>query len=160
MKKESLIFGIDFDGTCVTHEFPNVGKDIGAEPVLKAIVEAGHRLVLWTMRSDVEMPESTDPTIFAKPGQYLTDAVNWFAARGIPLWGINNNPEQSSWTHSPKAYCHIYIDDAAIGCPLLFVKGSRPCVDWVEVANMLHLKGYIPMRPITQIMVERIGLTR
>ena len=26
---------IDFDGTCVTHEFPNIGKDIGAEKVLK-----------------------------------------------------------------------------------------------------------------------------
>jgi len=24
---------IDFDGTCVTHEFPKVGKDIGAVPV-------------------------------------------------------------------------------------------------------------------------------
>ena len=23
---------IDFDGTCVAHEFPKVGKDIGAEP--------------------------------------------------------------------------------------------------------------------------------
>ena len=28
---------IDFDGTCVTHEFPLVGKDIGAAPVLKAL---------------------------------------------------------------------------------------------------------------------------
>jgi len=29
---------IDFDGTCVTHEFPKVGKDIGAVPVLKKLV--------------------------------------------------------------------------------------------------------------------------
>lgn len=28
---------IDFDGTCVTHEFPLVGKDIGAVPVLKKL---------------------------------------------------------------------------------------------------------------------------
>lgn len=158
MKKESLIFGIDFDGTCVTHEFPQVGKDIGAEPVLKAIVEAGHRLVLWTMRSDVEMPESTDPTIFAKPGQYLTDAVNWFIARDIPLWGINNNPEQSSWTHSPKAYCNIYIDDAALGCPLLFVKGGRPCVDWMNVSAMLYEKGLISKLNHAAVMIERIGI--
>jgi len=26
---------IDFDGTVVTHEFPKVGRDIGAVPVLK-----------------------------------------------------------------------------------------------------------------------------
>ena len=158
MGKESLIFGIDFDGTCVTQEFPRVGRDIGAAPVLKALVDAGHRLILWTMRSDVENPTSTDPTIINQPGQYLTDAVNWFATRGIPLWGINENPDQSSWTSSPKAYCNTYIDDAALGCPLLFVKGGRPCVDWVEVANSLHYKGHISTRPISQILIERIGL--
>jgi len=26
---ESLILCIDYDGTCVTHEFPAIGKDIG-----------------------------------------------------------------------------------------------------------------------------------
>ena len=26
---------IDFDGTCVTHEFPKVGKNIGAEQLSK-----------------------------------------------------------------------------------------------------------------------------
>ena len=45
---------IDFDGTCVTHEFPKVGKDIGAVSVLKKIVEAGHKIILFTMRSDIE----------------------------------------------------------------------------------------------------------
>lgn len=30
-----MILGLDFDGTCVTHEFPKIGKDIGAIPVLK-----------------------------------------------------------------------------------------------------------------------------
>ena len=29
---------IDFDGTCVTHEFPKVGKDIGAVSVLKKLL--------------------------------------------------------------------------------------------------------------------------
>lgn len=43
---------IDFDGTCVTHEFPNVGKDIGAVPILKRLVAKGHKLILYTMRSD------------------------------------------------------------------------------------------------------------
>lgn len=159
MKKESLIFGIDFDGTCVTPEFPKVGKDIGAAPVLKLLVEAGHRLVLWTMRSDEDKPGEFAPGVFNKPGQYLTDAVNWFAARGIPLWNINNNTELSSWTSSPKAYCNVYIDDAALGCPLLFVKGGRPCVDWVTVATVLEKRGYIPYRPLEKIIIERIGLT-
>ena len=34
-----MVIAIDFDGTCVTNEYPNVGKDIGAVPVLKRIVE-------------------------------------------------------------------------------------------------------------------------
>ena len=30
-----MIIGIDFDGTCVSHEFPLVGNDIGSVSVLK-----------------------------------------------------------------------------------------------------------------------------
>jgi hypothetical protein len=33
-----LIIGIDLDGTCVTHNYPHIGKDIGAVPVLKSSV--------------------------------------------------------------------------------------------------------------------------
>jgi hypothetical protein len=32
--KESKITGIDFDGTCVTHDFPRIGQDIGATDVV------------------------------------------------------------------------------------------------------------------------------
>ena len=45
---------IDFDGTCVTHEFPIIGRDIGAVPILKSLVDSGHRLILFTMRSKKE----------------------------------------------------------------------------------------------------------
>jgi hypothetical protein len=60
---------IDFDGTCVTHEFPEVGKDIGAVPVLRKLVEQGHNLILFTMRSDFkgkaspEFPNKTSKVI-------------------------------------------------------------------------------------------------
>lgn len=46
-----MIIAVDFDGTCVTHEFPKVGKDIGAVPVLKKLIEKGHKIILYTMRS-------------------------------------------------------------------------------------------------------------
>ena len=39
-----MIIAIDFDGTCVYHDYPYVGKDIGAVPVLKELVAAGHKL--------------------------------------------------------------------------------------------------------------------
>ena len=118
-----MYIAVDFDGTCVTHEYPNVGKDIGAVPVLKKLVGAGHKIILNTMRS----------------GNELADAIQWFIDNNIPLFGINENPTQKSWTASPKVYAHIYIDDASLGCPLItniFIT-QRPFVDWMEVEKQL-----------------------
>ena len=47
-----MTINIDFDGTVVTHDFPNVGKDIGAVPILRKLVNQGHQLILFTMRAD------------------------------------------------------------------------------------------------------------
>lgn len=38
-----MIIALDFDGTAVTHEYPEIGKDIGAVPVLKELLEKGTR---------------------------------------------------------------------------------------------------------------------
>ena len=119
-----MIIAVDFDGTCVTHEYPAVGRDIGAQDVLRKLVRRGDKLILWTMRS----------------GKELDDAVQWFADNDIPLYGIQVNPEQSQWTKSPKAYAQIYIDDAALGCPLVAGDvGERPYVDWSRVSKYLFL---------------------
>lgn len=136
---------VDFDGTCVTHEFPKVGKDIGAAPVLKKLVENGHNLILFTMRSDVVNPVSHDGAIVTTGGNYLTDALNWFKENDIPLYGVQTNPTQHTWTHSPKAYAQLYIDDAALGCPLVEDKeiSHRPFVDWQMVELFLKLQGFI-----------------
>jgi hypothetical protein len=138
-----MVIGIDFDGTCVTHEFPKVGRDIGAVPVLKELVNNGHQLILWTMRSDITNPASDDTSIHIESGNYLTDAVNWFKSHDIKLYGIQTNPTQSSWTTSPKAYCQMYIDDVALGIPLCHVPNSRPYVDWNIVRELLINKGLI-----------------
>jgi len=139
IKNKELIIGIDFDGTVVTHEFPLIGKDIGAVPILKKLLKKGHRLVLFTMRSDKEDVTSTERELYPNSGKYLTDAVNWFKENDITLYGIQTNPTQNSWTSSPKAYCHLYIDDAALGCPLAFNSylSSRPFVDWAKVETIL-----------------------
>lgn len=119
---EPRIIGLDFDGTVVTHRYPDVGEDIGAVPVLKELAENGHKFILFTMRS-------------SKNGT-LDDAVNWFKENEIPLYGVNSNPTQSSWTDSPKAYCQVYIDDAAMGIPKKF-DGQRKYVDWVKLKELL-----------------------
>lgn len=145
-----MIIAIDFDGTCVTHEFPKVGKEIGAPEVLKKLVENGHQLVLWTMRSDRgsgtvdKNITDEDPGIYPKYSNYLTQAVEWFKKHGIPLYGIQSNPTQREWTDSPKAYAHLYIDDSALGIPLKYESGeSRPYVDWEKVKHLLVNMGYI-----------------
>ena len=123
---------VDFDGTCVTHDYPEIGKDIGAVPVLKKLVDEGNQLILFTMRSD-------------KFGDHLTQAVDWFKENDISLWGIQTNPEQHTWTDSPKAYGNIFIDDAALGAPLkLDLNVSpHPFIDWTKVEEILHLIGAI-----------------
>src|SRR6478736_1413756 len=117
MKRTGVPILVDFDGTCTTHDFPRVGKEIGAVRVLKRLTDNGHNLILFTMRSD--NTKSTDPVIGAVNGQFLTDAVNWFKKHDIPLWGIQTNPLQKTWTDSPKAYGEYMIDDTAIGFPLI-----------------------------------------
>lgn len=130
------IFAIDFDGTCVEHDYPHIGPDVpGAAGTLLQLVEAGHELILWTMRS----------------GDELAEAVQWFERKGIPIIGANNNPSQAAWTASPKAYAHVYIDDAALGCPLIHPHDEpwshaspRPYVNWRKVREQLSLAHYLP----------------
>lgn len=71
--------------------------------------------------------------------KYLSEAVQWFTDNDIPLFGINENPEQHTWTLSPKPYCHIYIDDAALGCPLRYDinLSNRGFVNWNRVESLL-----------------------
>ena len=47
-----MTIAIDFDGTCVTHEYPNIGREIeGCVDVLNELVREGQKLILYTMRS-------------------------------------------------------------------------------------------------------------
>lgn len=120
---------VDFDGTMVNHVYPLVGDPAPhAVEWCKRFICEGCKIILWTMRSDDE----------------LMDAVKYMTSNGIVLYGINENPSQKVWTNSNKAYGHIYIDDAAIGCPLMVVDGwVRPCVDWEMVGPMVlrRIKG-------------------
>lgn len=123
-----VVIAVDFDGTCVTHDYPYIGSDIGAVPVLRELVDAGYNLVLNTMRS----------------GRLEKDAVRWFKENNIPLYGVNCNPDQKSWTSSPKVFADLYIDDAALGIPLKTSPTStRPFVDWVAVRELLVSLGYL-----------------
>jgi hypothetical protein len=146
MNKKSYQIAVDFDGTCVTNSFPQVGEDIGAVRVLKRLVEAGHKLILYTMRADRDQPNPTgDDTIMDVTGQFLTDALNWFKENDIPLYGIQTNPTQKNWTKSPKCYAELYIDDAALGAPLKHNPDfhPRPYIDWNKAETLLVQQGIL-----------------
>jgi predicted HAD superfamily phosphohydrolase YqeG len=116
------IVGVDFDGTIVEHQYPNIGPEVdGAIDWLRRLQAANVKLMLWTMRDN----------------QTLTAAVAYCAARGITFWGVNSNPEQSGWSSSTKQFAHAYIDDAAIGCPLTTPAGGRPFADWSIIGPMV-----------------------
>lgn len=128
MAIREAIIALDFDGTVVTHAYPEVGEDIGAVPVLKELVAQGDKLILWTMRHD----------------QLLEDAVAWFRKHEIPLWAVNENPTQERWTTSPKIHADLVIDDSALGCPTCFLDGERrPAADWRRIRELLVHMGYL-----------------
>ena len=129
-----MIIGVDFDGTIVENIYPNEGAPLpGAIETLKDLVERGHQIVLWTVRSGFD----------------LDVAVATVAGHGVSLWGVNQNPSQQLWgtpagPHrtaggSPKAHCHIYIDDRALGAPL----DDNGHIDWTDVRRMLEERGVL-----------------
>jgi len=125
---KSQYIGVDFDGTCVGHNYPEVGEPLeDCIEVLKELMKAGHKLILYTLRH----------------GESLELAVEYLKGEGIELYAVNENPSQKHWNQSPKIHCHLYIDDAALGCPLVHPETGRPTVDWSEVYDQLVERGYL-----------------
>ena len=125
-----MIIAIDFDGTIVKHDYPRIGEPVpGAIECMLDLQAAGHKLILYTMRSDASLDE----------------AVEYCAHQDIEFYGVNKNPTQKVWTNSPKAYAKLYIDDTALGCPIINPgNGERRYVDWGRVRQMLQDQGILP----------------
>lgn len=125
---KSFYIGIDFDSTIVKYAYPEIGEPIDyALETLEKLQNAGHRLILITMRSE----------------ERLAEAVEYLEENGIKLWAVNDNPSQKHWTKSPKIFANLYIDDLALGIPLDVEASGRPFVDWVEVEQLLIEKGFL-----------------
>lgn len=120
-----FILGVDFDGTLVEHKYPKVGPVIpGAFEWLRHYQELGAHLILYTMRG------------CGRRGDFnpLKEALDLCSSHSVEFWQVNENKEQDDWTNSRKVYCHAYIDDASVGCPLVYPEYARPYVNW-EVAG-------------------------
>ena len=141
MGKSDYCIVLDFDGTVVKHAYPAVGEDIGAVPVLKRLVANGCKLLLSTMRSHDSAGVDT-----------LQPALAWFEARGLPLYGVNENPTQKEWTASPKIHGDLYIDDSALGAPLKADARGYAYMDWDKVALYLYYMGLLTDIDITELV--------
>jgi len=118
-RKFNKVIAVDFDGTIVEHKFPNIGKECpGALMCLRQWQAEGIKLILWTMRDDV----------------FLEEAVEWCRRSGLTFDAVNHGIDDRKWTTSNKAYADVYIDDMAIGCPMI---DSRRMVDWSKVGPMV-----------------------
>ena len=99
-----MTIAVDFDGTIVTHEYPNIGKEIPfAVQTLKMLQDDGHKLILWTVRE----------------GNLLRDAIQWCREKGLEFYAANKDypeeEEQNNNHYSRKLKADIWIDDRNIG---------------------------------------------
>lgn len=107
---------VDFDGTIVTHEYPEIGKEIPfATETLKMLIRDHHRLILWSVRE----------------GKLLQDAIDWCKERGVEFWAVNKDyPEESLENNnhfSRKLKADYFIDDRNVG--------GLP--DWGQIYQMI-----------------------
>lgn len=98
MRKLKVI-AVDFDGTIVEHNFPEIGKmkeNVVAK--MRKWYEEGHTICIWTCRTD----------------QYEQDARKYLADNNIPFHYFNENPTSSFGDGCRKILAHVYLDDRAL----------------------------------------------
>ena len=116
-----LTIAVDFDGTLVENQYPEIGKPIlFAFETLKALQEEGHQLILWTYRC----------------GSKLHEAVEFCEAKGINFYAVNKSYPEEEYDHeiSRKILADLFIDDRNIN-------GLPP---WGELFHQLTNKKTAP----------------
>jgi hypothetical protein len=123
---------VDFDGTIVTHEYPNIGKELPfAVETLRQLQRDGHKIILWSVRE----------------GQLLEEAIEWCRARGLEFYASNKDyPEETRQDkhYSRKLKAELFIDDRNLG--------GLP--DWGTIYRMINEK-----LTLSDIARERLGHT-
>ena len=102
LPNKNLIIAIDFDGTIVEDAYPNIGKPIiFAFETMKKLQSEGHRLILWTYRSDIKLQE----------------AVDFCKQQGLEFYAINKSypEEEFDGKISRKINAAFFVDDRNIG---------------------------------------------
>lgn len=94
-----MIIAVDFDGTLVDDEYPNIGAPhMNLINLLIKRKHLGDRIILWTCRS----------------GDFLEDAINFSYFYGLDFDAVNENlPEviEQFGSDSRKITADVYVDD-------------------------------------------------
>jgi len=110
-----LTIAVDFDGTIVEHRYPKIGNELPfAIETLRALQKKGHKLILWTYRSEQE----------------LDAAVEFCREKGLEFYAVNKNypEEKRNDKISRKILADLYIDDRNFG--------GMP--EWTAIYHHLH----------------------
>jgi hypothetical protein len=104
MEKEfiNIRVAIDFDGTIVEHEYPDIGAEkLFAFETLREMQKRGFRLILWTYRT----------------GKELEEALEFCRQRGVEFYAVNKSYPEEVYdeTVSRKIDVDLFIDDKNIG---------------------------------------------
>ena len=152
-----MIVGIDFDNTIVLDEWPYVGPVLpGAIETLKELQEAGHKIILYTQRTDqynIYCPELEEYKKkmggFLGTVDLLSPAKKLLEDNGIELFACNCNPdwELKMKDHGRKVYFDLLIDDHCAGIKYKEMKNSSgeicKTIDWVWLKKWLKENNYI-----------------
>lgn len=120
------IVAVDFDGTLVEDNFPDIGKPY--TEMFETMIYLRHRgvkVVLWTSRN------------FYKNRDLLEEAVQFCQSQGLEFDAINENiqeVQELTGEDTRKIYADLYIDDksvSALQSPLYWL--YKLGVSWYDV---------------------------
>jgi hypothetical protein len=129
-----MIIYLDFDGTVVEHQYPLVGRvNPGSFMVIEKLANAGHDIILNTMRSNFEDNSLEMSIEFMNNYPYSNFVVkSWRSNKLLP----------SKWERPSTKMTRIFIDDIADNIPMRdgFHEGSY-MVNWAELDRIFEETG-------------------
>ena len=96
----SKILAIDFDGTIVKDQFPDIGEMVdGAKEAINQLYSDGYTIIIWSCRTGIKKAE----------------AINWLVMQGIKFHYFNKssyeNLKKYDFVDTRKVFANLYIDD-------------------------------------------------
>jgi len=140
-----MIIYLDFDGTVVEHQYPGIGRcNFGCIEVLHKLKQAGHQIVLNTMRCEfsdnslIEASKWFDNAWMLLKDKELVDVVDF---SDISTTQQKRHPQPFNMVEFKKQG-YIMIDDNSYGVPLIdAVMTNGKMVDWQTLDIIFEKEG-------------------